>query len=73
MKPSTGFVQSNQDGGSIEKGQDGVEITRREALDAGMQNKGYNRSQARFALRNAKNTLRNAGVRGREMRQTARQ
>lgn len=58
------WVQSNQDGG---------ELTRREALDAGMQNKGYNRSQARFALRNAKNTLRNAGVRGREMRQTARQ
>ena len=64
MKPSNGFVQSKQEGG---------ELTRREALDAGMQNKDYNRSQARFALRNAKNTLRNAGVRGREMRQTARQ
>jgi len=64
MKPSNGFIQSKQEGG---------ELTRREALDAGMQNKGYNRSQARFALMNAKNTLRNAGVRGREMRQTARQ
>ena len=63
MKPSNGFVQSNQEGG---------ELTRKEALDAGMQNKGYNRSQARFALRNAKNALRNAGVYGREMRQTAR-
>lgn len=64
MKPSTGFVQSNQEGG---------ELTRKEALRLGRKNKGYNRAQARLAYQNAKNSIRSQGGKGREMRQTARQ
>ena len=53
--------------------QDGGELTRKEALDLGMQNRGYSRSQARFALRNAKDALIREGARGKEMRQMARE
>ena len=55
------------------KEQEGGELSRRQALDLGMKNKGFTRSQARIALANAKNTLRNNGVRGREMRRLARE
>ena len=56
-----------------EKMQDGSKLTRRQALDAGMTNQGYSRSQARLALSNAMNTGRNLGLRGKELHQWARQ
>lgn len=66
-------VDYSLEGVAPERHQDGGELSRREALRLGRENKGFNRSQARFAYQNAKNTLRNAGASGREMRQTARQ
>lgn len=66
----TAHVQNEK--GLVESNQEGGELTRKQALKLGRENKGYNRSQARFALANAKNSLREAGFRGKEMRQTAR-
>lgn len=67
------IVQGGMVNKVIEKAQDGSKLTRRQALDAGMTNKGYDRSQARIALANAMNTGRNLGMRGKELRQWARQ
>jgi hypothetical protein len=54
--------------------QEGGELTRKEALRLGRENKGYNRGQSRFAYQNAKNTLRNhSNLRGKELRQIARE
>ena len=67
------IVQGGMVNKVIEKAQDGSKLTRRQALDAGMTNQGYDRQQARLALANAMNTGRNLGMRGRELRQWARQ
>lgn len=48
-------------------------LTRREARQQAMQNRGYNRGQFQFAMANAKNALRrNSDLRGRDLRQAAR-
>lgn len=67
------IVQGGMVNKVIEKAQDGNKLTRRQALDAGMTNQGYDRSQARIALANAMNTGRDLGMRGKELRQWARQ
>lgn len=67
------IVQGGMVNKVIEKAQDGSKLTRHQALKAGMTNQGYDRSQARIALANAMNTGRNLGMRGKELRQWARQ
>lgn len=48
-------------------------LSRRQARERSMQNRGYNRSQFQLAMANAKNGLRNnTNLRGRELRQAAR-
>lgn len=59
-----------------EKMQDGGEtpsLTRREAREQAAANRGFSRGQFQMAMANAKNALRNAGLRGRDLRQQARQ
>ena len=46
--------------------------TRKDAIDAAMNQMGFSKQQARLAYRDQKNALRNAGFRGNEMRQHAR-
>ena len=59
-----------------EKMQDGGEtssLTRREARKQAATNRGFSRSQFQMAMANAKNALRGAGLRGRDLRQQVRQ
>ena len=59
-----------------EKMQDGGEtpsLTRREAREQAATNRGFSRGQFQMAMANAKNALRGAGLRGRDLRQQARQ
>ena len=59
-----------------EKMQNGGEtpsLTRREAREQAAANRGYSRGQFQIAIANAKNALRGAGLRGRDLRQQARQ
>ena len=59
-----------------EKMQDGGEtssLTRREARKQAATNRGFSRSQFQMAMANAKNALRGAGLRGRDLRRQARQ
>ena len=59
-----------------EKMQDGGEtpsLTRREAREQAATNRGFSRGQFQMAMANAKNALRGAGLRGRNLRQQARQ
>ena len=59
-----------------EKMQDGGEtpsLTRREARKQAATNRGFSRGQFQMAMANAKNALRGAGLRGRDLRQQARQ
>lgn len=59
-----------------EKMQDGGEtpsLTRREAREQAAANRGFSRGQFQIAMANAKNALRGAGLRGRDLRQQARQ
>lgn len=59
-----------------EKMQDGGEtplLTRREAREQAAANRGFSRGQFQIAIANAKNALRGAGLRGRDLRQQARQ
>ena len=59
-----------------EKMQDGGEtpsLTRREAREQAAVNRGFSRGQFQMAMANAKNALRGAGLRGRDLRQQARQ
>ena len=76
----TAHVQNEKD--LVESNQEGGELTRREALRFGQENKGYNRGQARFAYQNAKQALRNNNatienpeerLHGRALRQRARE
>lgn len=59
-----------------EKMQDGGEtpsLTRRETREQAAANRGFSRGQFQMAMANAKNALRGAGLRGRDLRQQARQ
>ena len=59
-----------------EKMQDGGEtpaLTRREARERAAANRGFSRGQFQTAVANAKNALRGTGLRGRDLRQQARQ
>lgn len=56
-----------------EKMQEGGELSRREAREQAATNRGYSRGQFQTAITNAKNSLRRAGLRGRELRQQAHQ
>lgn len=59
-----------------EKMQDGGEtpsLTRREAREQAATNRGFSRGQFQMAMANAKNALRGTGLRGRDLRQQARQ
>lgn len=59
-----------------EKMQDGGEtpsLTRREAREQAAANRGFSRGQFQMAMANAKNALREAGLRGRDLSQQARQ
>ena len=59
-----------------EKMQNGGEtpsLTRREAREQAAANRGFSRGQFQMAMANAKNALRGAGLRGRDLRQQARQ
>ena len=63
-----------ENGGKTEKYQNPAgTIGRRQALDTAKTNYGFNDSQSRTAYANAKNALRNQGLRGSELRQQARQ
>jgi len=64
-------VPQQENGGTVEMGKDGM--SKLEALKKAKETHGYNNSQARFAYANAKNVLRNQGLRGRELRQSARE
>lgn len=64
-------VQEQENGGLIEAGKKG--ISRLEALNKAKELYGYNDSQAKFAYANAKNALRNQGLRGRKLKQSARE
>ena len=48
-------------------------LTRREAREQAAANRGFSRGQFQIAIANAKNALRKAGLRGRDLRQQARQ
>lgn len=61
---------------SIPVAQEGGEtpsLTRREAREQAAANRGFSRGQFQIAMANAKNALRGAGLRGRDLRQQARQ
>ena len=66
-------TQKKQDGGSIEKGRDGM-ITRRQAFaSAGVNDEGnVPRSLLRQTYRGLKDQFRNEGLRGEDLRQAAR-
>lgn len=61
-----------QEGGEIQYSESterpNIILTRRQARELSNQNKGFNRSQFQIAMANADNMLRNAGLRGRELR-----
>lgn len=70
------FICKHAKGGNcgcnkVEKGLNGMSMS--DALNGAMDAYGYDMSQARNAYINAKNALRSSGLRGRELRQQARQ
>lgn len=74
---NTDFEVEEKQNGGIVKGQDGLEVkdsfTRDNALDTyNALNSGSTRRDARIAYRQAKKDLRSQGLRGSELRQTAR-
>lgn len=74
---NTDFEVKEKQNGGIVKGQDGLEVkdsfTRGNALDTyNTLNSGSTRRDARIAYRQAKKDLRSQGLRGSELRQTAR-
>lgn len=71
MRPDIKRVNNQENGGKVEKAETGM--SKLEALKKAKETHGYNNSQARFAYANAKNALRNQGLRGRELRQSARE
>lgn len=70
--------QSKQEGGTVEltplPGHDvDTRLTRRQARDLAALNQGYNGEQFQYAMDNAVNVLRKQGLRGRELRERARE
>ena len=62
-----------EDGGNIESAANGEKLSRKEALAQAQETHGFNASQARLAYANAKNMLRQSGLRGDALRQAARE
>lgn len=71
MRPDIKRVNNQENGGKVEKAETGM--SKLEALKKAKETHGYNNSQARFAYANAKNALRGQGLRGKELRQSARE
>lgn len=71
MRPDIKRVNNQENGGKVEKAETGM--SKLEALKKAKETHGYSNSQVRFAYANAKNALRNQGLRGRELRQSARE
>lgn len=63
-------INKKEDGGVI-KGEKG--LSRKDALAAARNNYGFDKGQARLAYANAKNALRNSGLRGSALKQAARE
>ena len=61
-----------ENGGNIEKDAKGNKVSRKEALQAAQERRGFSKEQAQRAYANAKYGLRNAGLHGSELRQAAR-
>ena len=57
----------------MQEGGEAPSLTRREAREQATANRGFSRGQFQMAMANAKNALRGAGLRGRDLRQQARQ
>lgn len=77
-RQSTFNVPAKQPGGTIEltplPGHDvDTRLTRRQARDLAALNQGYNGEQFQYAMDNAMNALRKQGLRGRELRERARE
>lgn len=70
-------IPSQQEGGVMLEQMPGYDIntnlTRRQARQLAAQNQGYSGKQFNFAIANAKNALRNQGLRGRELRERSRE
>ena len=58
---------------TMQEGGEMPSLTRREAREQAAANRGFSRGQFQMAMANAKNALRNTGLRGRDLRQQARQ
>ena len=58
---------------TMQEGGEMPSLTRREAREQAAANRGFSRGQFQMAMANAKNALRGAGLRGRDLRQQARQ
>ena len=71
MRPDIKRVNNQENGGKVEKAEAGM--SKLEALKKAKETHGYNNSQARLAYTNVKNALRGQGLRGRELRQRARE
>lgn len=57
----------------MQEGGEAPSLTRREAREQAAANRGFSRGQFQISMANAKNALRGAGLRGRDLRQQARQ
>ena len=70
-------IPSQQEGGVMLEQMPGYDVntnlTRRQARDLSALNQGYNGEQFQTAMANAKNALRNQGLRGKELRERARE
>lgn len=62
-----------ENGGTVEMAANGERLSKREALAKAREAHGYDASQARIAYLNAKNALRQQGLRGRALRDAARE
>ena len=63
----------NQEDGGVVKAEDGTRLSRKEALEQSKATHGYNNAQAQTAYINAKNALRQQGLRGSALKQAARE
>lgn len=70
-------IPSQQEGGVMLEQMPGYDVntnlTRRQARQLAAQNQGYSGEQFNFAMANAMNALRNQGLRGKELRERARE
>lgn len=68
FKQSGGVLMEEMPGHNVN-----TNLTRHQARDLAALNQGYNSEQFQFAMANAMNALRNQGLRGRELRERARE